>query len=27
VAIAVGFVVVNTILFLLLRRAPKGMDV
>ena len=27
VAIAVSFVAINTILFLLLRRAPKGIDV
>ncbi|HET7436181.1 MAG TPA: hypothetical protein VFN10_15835 [Thermoanaerobaculia bacterium] len=27
VAIAISFVVINTILFLLLRRAPKGIDV
>lgn len=27
VAIAVSFVVINTVLFLLLRRAPKGIDV
>jgi cation transport ATPase len=27
IAIAVSFVVINTLLFLLLRRSPKGMDV